>query len=472
MDDLWDVGGERWASPTVLRSPRRSKYSCIRARVSPAVSASSSPSRVTSMAFRRTPEARRDPKAEQPLDASCFQLKDAVTSLLDFCDNTLPVWGKRVSGLDGHARDLSLADVGFLERASRRLAIYLDRIRETMELLQPYTQGPVAVSKWGRYAQRLFASLTSAQKAADAIGFHVARLLSLYATAPPVSPASAQWVIPARHSKVRSAGVTPRRVSDDGISRGVSSTVRPLLHDSFSVSQRSNATPSEPPTFLSPSNPCTPPREHMSPQSVAMIFDGKSGHSAYQRSQLKKKQQQPQRQQQQTYQQGHDLTPSTLQPLSRGQIPSEPSSEGLNSVSSSHSRFSRSSEPVFEVGRTHMRLPERRRNTHSNVGHDGSPTRDYFPKGGHNHANFGDCIEGGSFDCFKKHQNFKESLTPEQRRLLLERIDLIERLPGAPSKLEAEEAKGIFAMLYGPRLGRRQYLDWVEERELRALRRR
>ncbi|EKF37931.1 hypothetical protein MOQ_001864 [Trypanosoma cruzi marinkellei] len=289
MNDVWDVGGDRWASPTVLRSPRRSKYGCIRARASPAVSASSSPSRVPSMAFQRTPEARCDSKAEQPLDASCLQLKDAVTALLDFCDNTLPVWSKRVAGLDGRARDVSLADVGFLERASRRLAIYLDRIQETMELLRPYTQGPMAVSKWGRYAQRLCASLTSAQKTADAIGFHVARLLSFYATASPVSPASAQWVIPARHSKVRSAAVTPRRVSEDGTPRGFLSTVRPLLHDSSSVSQRSNVTPSEPPSFLSPSNPCTPPREHRSPQSVAMILDGKSCHSAfYQRSQLKK----------------------------------------------------------------------------------------------------------------------------------------------------------------------------------------
>ncbi|RNF16580.1 uncharacterized protein Tco025E_05135 [Trypanosoma conorhini] len=466
MCDSWGVGGEGEASPTASRRPSHPKKGRSSVCSSPIASASGSPSGAPPMAFGRNSEPRRKPKeVTKQFDPTCSQLKDTVMALVDFHHNTLPVWGKRVAGLGGSVRDLSLGDVNFLERASQRLAMCLDQIHDTRRILEPYLQGPAAVSKWGRYAQRLCGLLLSAQKAVDVIRSRIARLLSFSTFhSSPVST-SAQWAVTDRSSEVRSTRAKSHSTNHDGSFRRPASKVRASSYESSSVGRQSNVALSEPPTFCSESTHCSLLRGQRCLQSLTMLPGEKPVHSASSQKNGRKKHQK----QKIPCRQDRECSPPVYQPLSLGQVSSEHFSHGLGNVSSLYSRSLHGNESASELGRVGRRLPERQ----DQAGTNGTFTQEQFLKCRHHNSDIAGSFLARSPSTSKKSgQNCKLELTPEQRLSLLERIDLIEKLPHAPSALDLEEAKDIFALLYGPRSGPHQFSEWVDEMKLRALRRR
>lgn len=375
---------------------------------------------------------------KRPSDALCARLRDAMVTLRGFYKRTMPVWNRRVERFDGCMQRLAASDVNFLERAEERLGMCFDQIEETLKTLKPFTPTSVAVSEWGRYAQKSYDLLLTIKSTVVLMQSRVARLLEVVRSAPASgSPAALRRTFLASSARW---GVSPVLSSCAGHRGGVfpSGSLPPRSESSVRTLSRTLTVSRSP-------FPATNGGSSLSPGSGR---------------------QQPQRQQDTC------ASPPPRCALFSAQRPPQHSPPYSKSVSPMFLSSSRVSEPFYELGKDGCRSLNLSKSPFlfGDCDRGSTPCMNSTRKEPFLYVDNDD--EGALLNPSACHGKNMGALGSDERYALLERIAAIEKSPFMPSNLEIEEAEGIFIRLYGIRHGPRQYSEWIDDMKFRALRRR
>ncbi|KAH9580078.1 hypothetical protein LSM04_007532 [Trypanosoma melophagium] len=453
-------------------------------------------------------------------DETHDSVKKSVATILDFYNYTMPVWAKRVSGLDIRMWRLPVGDESFLERALNKLSVYLNELNDTLHVLSNSARAPETTMRWKRYVQNSHESLLEIKNAVCALQSRIAKILS-FATS--TSSERLNRVLSFMGTNTTTATTTtnittasPAILTTTTTTRRRTPKTTRLLHPRKSTEVRGTAgLRSHPSSAMGFSSAGPSSAGRRSKGSLEELGAGRaeSNHATPVRSRRRCRQSLPgsdgnssrgEFPQNGRYQEDHHhnhnhhnnntnhhnrnnhnhhsserpqpqerCVPSLLERCySWADILTRHSMRCPRAVSSPLQSLQLRKEPVHDSGGYSIRLTEF-------VSKE--PIYDFSDSGTHYNRRSSGLWDVSLMDSEYQHNRLshsksrdrtKRELHPDERRMLLERIDFLEKSFVTGNTASLKEAEHLFDKLYGSRRGPRYFSEWIDDIEMRAVRQR